>query len=202
MDAFYKELYVVYFRKWLFNQQNKTCIVYNDPQNQDTVILEEKNCLCKITFNLHSIIEFTIINKKTNKAECYLHFQMQNLNHACKIFYEMFENMSQITNIPAKKILLTCSGGLTTGYFVEKLNTTAQLLELNYTFQAINLEKLEQVSQKHDLILLAPQVSYQCALLQEKYKNKQILKIPATIFARYDAYKLIELIKDTLENPE
>ena len=54
MDAFYKELYVVYFRKWLFNQQNKTCIVYNDPQNQDTVILEEKNCLCKITFNLHS----------------------------------------------------------------------------------------------------------------------------------------------------
>ena len=66
MDAFYKELYVVYFRKWLFNQQNKTCIVYNDPQNQDTVILEEKNCLCKITFNLHSIIEFTIINKKTN----------------------------------------------------------------------------------------------------------------------------------------
>ena len=62
MDAFYKELYVVYFRKWLFNQQNKTCIVYNDPQDQDTVILEEKNCLCKITFNLHSIIEFTIIN--------------------------------------------------------------------------------------------------------------------------------------------
>ena len=93
MDAFYKELYVVYFRKWLFNQQNKTCIVYNDPQDQDTVILEEKNCLCKITFNLHSIIEFTIINKKTNKAECYLHFQMQNLNHACKLFYEMLENM-------------------------------------------------------------------------------------------------------------
>ena len=69
MDAFYKELYVVYFRKWLFNQQNKTCIVYNDPQDQDTVILEEKNCLCKITFNLHSIIEFTIINKKTKKPQ-------------------------------------------------------------------------------------------------------------------------------------
>lgn len=127
---------------------------------------------------------------------------MQNLNHACKLFYEMLENMSQITNIPTKKILLTCSGGLTTGYFVEKLNTTAQLLELNYTFQAISLERLGQVSQEHDLILLAPQVSYQCALLKEKYKNKQIIKIPATIFARYDAYKLIELIKDTLENPE
>lgn len=48
MDAFYKDLYVVYFRKWLFNQQNKTYLVYNDPQDQDTVILEKRIFFVKL----------------------------------------------------------------------------------------------------------------------------------------------------------
>lgn len=120
---------------------------------------------------------------------------MKNLNHTLKLFNGMFKWLNKNNNIPIQKILLICSGGLTTGYFVEKLNEAARLLKVNAYFQAIGIEKIEEVSKKYDIILLAPQVSYYCALLQNKFKNQVVLKIPTRIFATYDAIKLIDYLK-------
>lgn len=195
MDEFYKELYVVYFRKWIFQKQNKTCKVYVDPSDQDTLLLENKHSLGKVIFNKYSIIELSIQNKKTNEIEFYLHFQMKNLNHTLKLFNEMFKCLNKTNDIPTQKILLICSGGLTTGYFVEKLNETAHLLKVNASFQAIGIEKIEEISKKYDIILLAPQVSYYYATLQNEFKEHIILKIPTRIFATYDAIKLIDYLK-------
>lgn len=166
MDEFYKELYVIYFRKWIFQKQNKTCKVYVDPSDQDTLLLENEYSLGRVTFNKYLIIELSIQNKETSEIEFYIHFQMKNLNHTLKLFNEMFKYLNKNNDIPIQKILLICSGGLTTGYFVEKLNEAAHLLKVNACFQAIGIEKIEEVSKKYDIILLAPQVSYYCAFLQ------------------------------------
>lgn len=195
MDEFYKELYVIYFRKWIFQKQNKTCKVYVDPSDQDTLLLENEYSLGRVTFNKYLIIELSIQNKETSEIEFYIHFQMKNLNHTLKLFNEMFKYLNKNNDIPIQKILLICSGGLTTGYFVEKLNEAAHLLKVNACFQAIGIEKIEEVSKKYDIILLAPQVSYYCALLQNKFKNQVVLKIPTRIFATYDAIKLIDYLK-------
>lgn len=195
MDEFYKELYVIYFRKWIFQKQNKTCRVYADPRDQDTLLLENEYSLGRVTFNKYLIIELSIQNKETSEIEFYIHFQMKNLNHTLKLFNEMFKYLNKNNDIPIQKILLICSGGLTTGYFVEKLNETAHLLKVNACFQAIGIEKIEEVSKKYDIILLAPQVSYYCALLQNKFKNQVVLKITTRIFATYDAIKLIDYLK-------
>lgn len=69
------------------------------------------------------------------------------------------------------------------------------LLKVNACFQAIGIEKIEEVSKKYDIILLAPQVSYYCTLLQNKFKNQVVLKIPTRIFVTYDAIKLIDYLK-------
>lgn len=195
MDEFYQELYVIYFRKWIFQKQNKTCKVYADPSDQDTLLLENENSLGRVTFNQYLIIELSIQNKKTSEIEFYLHFQMKNLNHTLKFFNEMFKYLNKNNDIPIQKILLICSGGLTTGYFVEKLNETAHLLKVNACFQAVGIEKIEEISKNFDILLLAPQVSYYCAPLQNKFKNQVILKIPTSIFATYDAIKLIDYLK-------
>lgn len=195
MDEFYKELYVIYFRKWIFQKQNKTCKVYVDPSDQDTLLLENEYSLGRVTFNKYLIIELSIQSKETSEIEFYIHFQMKNLNHTLKLFNEMFKYLNKNNDIPTQKILLICSGGLTTGYFVEKLNETAHLLKVNACFQAIGIEKIEEVSKKYDIILLAPQVSYYCAFLQNKFKNQVVLKIPTRIFATYDAIKLIDYLK-------
>ena len=69
------------------------------------------------------------------------------------------------------------------------------LLKVNACFQAIGIEKIEEVSKKYEIILLTPQVSYYCALLQNKFKNQVVLKIPTRIFVKYDALKLIDYLK-------
>lgn len=120
---------------------------------------------------------------------------MKNLNHTLKLFNEMFKWLNKNNNIPIQKILLICSGGLTTGYFVEKLNEAARLLKVNACFQAIGIEKIEEVSKKYDIILLVPQVSYYCDELQNKFKNQTILKIQTRIFVTYDVIKLIDYLK-------
>lgn len=94
-----------------------------------------------------------------------------------------------------KKILLICSGGLTTGCFVEKLNETIQFIKSKCLFPGNWIEKIEEVSKKYEIILLTPQVSYYCALLQNKFKNQVVLKIPTRIFVTYDAIKLIDYLK-------
>lgn len=136
MDEFYKELYVIYFRKWIFQKQNKACKVYADPSNQDTLLLENEYSLGRVTFNQYLIIELSIQNKKTSEIEFYLHFQMKNLNHTLKLFNEMFKCLNKNNDIPIQKILLICSGGLTTGYFVEKLNETIQFIKSKCLFSS------------------------------------------------------------------
>lgn len=136
MDEFYKELYVIYFRKWIFQKKNKTCKVYADPSDQDILLLENENSLGRVTFNQYLIIELSIQNKKTSEIEFYLHFQMKNLNHTLKLFNEMFKCLNKNNDIPIQKILLICSGGLTTGYFVEKLNETIQFIKSKCLFSS------------------------------------------------------------------
>ena len=74
----------------------------------------------------------------------------------------------------------------------------AELLELNYQFQAVGWEKVLAAALDFDVLLLAPQISYQCARIQKILPNKLVLKIPTLIFASYDCLKLFEFIKESL----
>ncbi|WRK53253.1 hypothetical protein SD457_24745 [Coprobacillaceae bacterium CR2/5/TPMF4] len=64
-------------------------------------------------------------------------------------------------------------------------------------------DQLSTVAKDYDVILLAPQISYQHATVQEQFPNKIVLKIPTRVFAKYDTSKMLNLIeKHRLKNIE
>ena len=64
---------------------------------------------------------------------------MKTMKHATELFNEMMNNILQLVEKPKIKILLSCSGGLTTSYFASKLNEAAQLLDYHYAVSYTHL---------------------------------------------------------------
>ena len=52
---------------------------------------------------------------------------MKTMKHAIELFHEMIESILQLVEKPKVRILLSCSGGLTTSYFASKLNEASEL---------------------------------------------------------------------------
>src|SRR5699024_10391288 len=136
----------------------------------------------------------------TQNIEFYLHFQMKTMKHATELFNEMMNNILQLVDKPKIKILLSCSGGLTTSYFASKLNEAAQILDYHYEVRAIGYTDLFNVGNEYDVILLAPQISFMHAKVQEILKDKIVLKVPPQVFAKYDVAKTLQLVRHALEH--
>ncbi|MCD7807798.1 MAG: ROK family protein, partial [Erysipelotrichaceae bacterium] len=162
-----------------------------------TIIIESENSYSQIIFNSMNIIELCVTNLITGKNEFYLHFQMQNLKHATDLFHEMEECIRKLINRPQVKILLSCTGGLTTSYFAEKLQEASDLLKLNYQVSATSYNNLFKEGKNYDVILLAPQISYMLAKVQDILKDKIVLNIPAQYFATYDVTNTFRMINDS-----
>ena len=96
--------------------------------------------------------------------------------------------------------MLSCTGGLTTGYFAQKLNEAAELLSLDYKFDAVPFHKLYSAAFDYSVILLAPQIAYQAKAAQEVLNGQLVLKIPPKVFAAYDSSEMIQFIRAELDS--
>lgn len=143
-----------------------------------------------------NIIELCVTNLISGKNEFYLHFQMQNLKHAIDLFHEMEESIHKLINRPQVKVLLSCTGGLTTSYFAEKLQEAAELLKLDFQISATSYNNLFKEGKNYDVILLAPQISYMLAKVKDILKDKIVLNILAQYFATYDVTNTLIMIND------
>lgn len=195
MDEFLREINTELFRKWLLNQKSNEYTIRISEKNENIIIIETKYSYSEITFNKMNIIEFCVTNLINNNIEFYLHFQMNTLEHALELFDEMLETIKKLVKKPTIKILLSCTGGLTTSFFADKLNKVAKLLDLNYVFSAVPYNELFETAIQYNIVLLAPQISYLHVKAKAALKNKIVLKIPPQIFAKYDAGKMIALIQ-------
>lgn len=198
MDEFLREINTLVFKQWILSQTNDDYSIKLKEDDDSVIVIDTAYSHSEITFNKMSIIEFIVTNLTTNNAEFYLHFQMNTLSHAIELYEEMLDAIKKLVKKPVKKILLSCSGGLTTGFFAEKLNEIATLLDLDYEFSAVPYNELFESGKQYDIVLLAPQISYMHAKVEEALKNKVVLKIPPQTFAKYDAGKMISLIQEAL----
>ena len=195
MDEFLREINATVFWQYIKNYHYK---------NNMQVELQGKSVVIKTAYS-HSeinsydlqIFEFKVFNTYKNEDEFYLHFQMKNMKHALELFEEMLEIIETLVQKPKTRVLLSCSGGLTTGFFAMKLNESVKILDEDYLFDAIAFDQLKNVAKDYDIILLAPQISYQHAKVQEQFPNKIVLKIPTRVFAKYDTSKMLNLIAKT-----
>lgn len=202
MDEFLRNIHTIVFRQWILNQNKENFQVFNSQDDADVVIIETELSHSEITFNPMNIIELCVINKINDRPEFYLHFQMKTIKHAMQLYYEMKECIDKISSKRIVKILLSCTGGLTTGYFAEKLNDAAKLLQLDYEFSAVAYSHLYKIGQNYDVILLAPQISYMHVKVQDILSNNIVLQIPSQVFAKYDAGRVIALIQNKLKYRE
>lgn len=136
MEDFLKDVYTSIYKKWILFQQIDNCQIMLSSKDQNKIILETKYGVANVIFYKFNIIELNVISKIDQESCFFLHFQMNNINHAINLFYEMVECLKTLIKKPKIKILLCCSGGLTTTYFAYKIDEAIQLFALDYEIAA------------------------------------------------------------------
>ena len=200
MDEFLRDIHTMIFKQWILMKDQSQCHIYLDKDNNHIIDIKTNYSFSQVIFNPLNIIELSVTNTTNQNIEFYLHFQMKTMKHATELFNEMMNNILQLVEKPKIKILLSCSGGLTTSYFASKLNEAAQILDYHYEVKAIGYTDLFNIGNEYDVILLAPQISFMHAKVQEILKEKIVLKIPPQVFAKYDVVKTLQLVRNGLEN--
>ncbi len=194
MDEFLNDIYINVYKKWILSHNQDDCKLYLVDDGE--IKMETKYGIGQICFHPLSIIEFSVKNIITEEIEFYLHFQFKNMRHAVYLFNEMLDSTKHLTNHHKLKVLLSCSGGLTTSYFAQKMNEAVELLGIDIHVDAIGYNNLYKVGHDYDMILLAPQISYMCAKVSEILQNQIVVKIPSRIFAKYDVKAMLALIEE------
>lgn len=174
------------FRQWVLSQTSPKYRLFVKETDDNVIAIETAYCRGEVAFFPMDIIQLSVLNLVSDRHEFYLHFQMRTLEHAKKLFGEMLESVQELTVKPPVQVLLCCTSGLTTGFFAQKLNESARLLNLNYEFAAVSYGNLYHAAAQYDVVLLAPQISYIWEAAQKILPNKKILKIPPKDFATYD----------------
>lgn len=198
MDEFLKDINTLIFKEWIINEKEKNYDVYIEGIEENIIVIKNKYSYSQVIFNRMNIIELCVTNLLTNELEFYLHFQMTTIKHAIELFREMLESIRNISKKTKIKVLLSCSGGLTTSYFAQKLNEAANILYLDYQTDAVGYNELFKIGDQYDVILLAPQISYMHAKVQKILKNQVVLNVPSQIFAKYDVAEMYALIREAM----
>lgn len=202
MDDYLREIQTAIFRKWISNQKRDYYYLYPSETDPDAIIIENEYCYSYVTFNPQCIIELCVMNKRTDEMAFYLHFQFKTLKHAISLFEEMDQCIQKMVNQPICRLLLCCSGGMTTAFFADKIKNGIKVLNLNMEVAATSYQKIYNVAQNYDVILIAPQVSYVKLQVEKVFKNKLVLKIPTQIFASYNVGALITFVEESIKNKE
>ncbi|MCD8029182.1 MAG: ROK family protein [Erysipelotrichaceae bacterium] len=198
MDEFLNDTYVSIFKRWIMLQGTDMGLV----EKENRISLENDSVESYITFNDNNIMEFCVYNKVKDNMDFYLHFQMKNLKHAISLFEEMKTTIDKINTKPYINVILCCSGGLTTSFFAQKINETVELLDLNIHISAVGYHILYQIKDKYDIVLLAPQISYELAQTKALLRNKIVKEIPAGVFAKYDVQAILDIIKNSINQTQ
>lgn len=149
-----------------------------ESNEDDWDVKEVKEILCETKYGLGLLIFILIVllnsmfeNKMTKEKIFFIHFQMNNFHHALGLLYDMRLCLQRLTTSKKTKVLLSCTSGLTTGFFAEKLNEGVQLLNKDFEFNAVSYGNLYDMAKDYDVILLAPQVSFRLSEVEGVLKN-------------------------------
>ena len=179
--------------------------------NEDYQIVVENDHLIKliteygeasITFTVieeSTIVGFSIVSKKDDSTKFYLHFELNDEEHAKQLYDEMVETLIGLKDEKTLQVLLSCSAGLTTSMFAENLNSVANMLGLDYHFEAVSYISIYEEVEKYDVVLIAPQIGYMLNRLKKSLPEKLVLQIPTATFASYDALGAIKYLQEEME---
>lgn len=191
-------------KAWILEQQDSRYTVERACDDKtESIILKTDSASATITLYSieYTICELRVVDAKQENV-FYLHFELNDLDHAKGLFLEMKESLLKQKTDTAIHVLLCCTCGLTTSYFTMNLNESVRVMGMKMDFDAVPYDKLYESAQDKDVILIAPQIGYQLKNARAILSDKLVLEIPAALFSRYDVFGLINLIKDEYEKHE
>lgn len=198
MDEFLREIHTEIFKKWLLLQDVRPIAIYLDDENSDIVHFDTDYAHGEMQFDETGLIALSIINKKNDQPEFFLHFQMNTLAHAVSLYHEFITAFQAMKDKKGYTIMLSCTVGLTTSFYATLLNEGSQAVSLDYEFDAAAYSELFVEGRDADIILLAPQISYKEAEVKAIFRDKIVLSIPAKLFAAYDVGGMLQIIDQAL----
>ena len=162
-----------------------------------SLVLKSSNVTGMVTvyFLQFMICEYRILDS-SDETVFYLHFELNDLEHAKELYGEMKESLRKLNEEKTTEVLLCCSCGLTTSYFTMKLNDAAQSMGLKINFEAVPYEMLYDAAQSKDMILIAPQIGYQLKNAKAILNDKIVMEIPVQIFSNYDVLGMLNLVRE------
>ena len=155
----------------------------------------------RINYLDYVIAEYIIENQEGENV-FYLHFELDDIEHAKDLFSEMEECLLKQKTRRKRNVLLCCTCGLTTSFFAMRLNEVAKLLNAEMEFTAVPYEKVFESAESQDAILVAPQIGYKWKSIQEIITDKIVMKIPAAVFSAYDAGAMVQMLVKAFEEAE
>lgn len=188
------------FRDWILKQVNSEYRIIKE--NDDVICLETDYGIARIVFtkiNDGEIVEFTITSNKDQSVKFYLHFELNDEDHARGLYQELVDSLIALKDNNTLSVLLSCSSGLTTSMFAEQLNSTADLLGLDYHFEAVAYSNIYDNVEDYDMVLIAPQIGYLLKRLKDSLNDHIVEQIPTSAFASYDSMSVIRFIQELLE---
>lgn len=194
MDIFYRTENIEVFKKWVYFQIKNDSRLTLEISDSQTYKMTYQNKVATFVVWPIGIIEETISDG--DKLLFYLHYQFYNFHFAMDLFYRMINKLTEDTEDEMKHILLCCTGGMTTGFFAEKMNKYCELNQLPYEISASAIYNLDNVFQDYELILIAPQLRYKVMELSQKYKPTIVKSIEPVAFATYDCQALLTQIEE------
>ncbi|MBR3349565.1 MAG: PTS sugar transporter subunit IIB [Solobacterium sp.] len=102
-----------------------------------------------------------------------------------------------------KKILLLCGAGISTSILLNKLEEAAAMFgDHEYEFEATTIEQADKYVPEADVVLVAPQISFQIGSLQRRFPEARFSAMDMHMFGMIDGAAIIALAERTIEESE
>jgi cellobiose-specific phosphotransferase system component IIB len=164
----------------------------NFTYNEDKITFTQGDYKAGIFFYKDDLIEEVIIKKET---VFYLYYQFSTYAHGKMMFEAMLTCLKEFEKHEERRVLLCCSGGLTSAYFKEQMDHFLKLNHKHCHIEASACEDVPLLKEHYDLILVAPQMRYFVKKLRKELPDSYVEAIDPQVFATYDCARLYDRIQ-------
>lgn len=192
MNDFYQSLTGTLFYRWvLLNREeykkNHVETLVKEDIDCKIIYFESEEKFGRLTIWDSNVVEEQLYRKRDGSAAFYLHFEIANIGQCRYLFVEFYHCLIKRSSLRRFRVLVCCTGGLTSCLYAAKLQELADLKRYNIRIDATAFTYLSKRYESYDLIFLAPQVAHMMAQVRREIpKEIPVEKINATDYATLD----------------
>lgn len=178
------------FKKWVAYQLKDRPV----KENKSGYLFDNGSQHAQIIFYPHQLIEEIIT--ENDETTFYLYYRFETYAYGVKMFQAMMQALHP--QVPVLSVMICCSGGLTSAFFVTKMRRYIDLNKIPMKMMAGAVSEIEEMSSQSDLIMVAPQMRYALSKIQKKAGNVPVVPIKPAVFAAYDCHGLYLQIEEAV----